>query len=109
MTKEQERALQASEDFSKSPHEDNKAPEATNKDFFVDSNEPVLPINQPGDEVTNNDGSIIETLDTAFHNQPGVIKDHSPAGSNRAEYYEAKSQGKSDAEEEQDFLRKQQH
>jgi len=56
-------------------------------------------------ELTNNDGSITETLDTAFHGEPGYIKDHSPAGSNRAEYYEARSEGRSDVEEELDFLK----
>ncbi len=59
-------------------------------------------------EVANNDGSIIETLDTAFHNEPGLIKDHSIAGSNRADYYESRSYGKSDVEEELDALNKQQ-
>lgn len=59
-------------------------------------------------ELANNDGSVVETLDTAFHNFPGYIKDHSLAGSNRADYYEARSQGKSDDEEELEVLRKQQ-
>lgn len=63
---------------------------------------------QNDDEVTNNDGSIVETLDIAFHNKTGVIKDNSVAGSNRADYYEARSQGETDAEEEQDFIKKQQ-
>jgi hypothetical protein len=58
-------------------------------------------------EITNDDGSVVETLDTAFHNKPGMITDHSIAGSNRADYYEARSQGKSDSEEELDFLSKQ--
>ncbi len=57
-------------------------------------------------EITNNDGSVVETLDTAFHNKPGMIKSHSVAGSNRADYYEAQSQGKSDSEEEMEYLRK---
>jgi hypothetical protein len=56
-------------------------------------------------ELTNNDGSIIETLDTAFHGKPGYIKDHSDAASNRAEYYEARSDGKSDAQDELDYLK----
>ncbi|TDH18406.1 hypothetical protein EXU57_23365 [Segetibacter sp. 3557_3] len=58
-------------------------------------------------EITNNDGSVIETLDTAFHDKPGYISDHSPAGSNRAEYYEARSDGQSDSDEEQEYLNKQ--
>ena len=60
------------------------------------------------EEVAENDGSIIETLDTAFHNEPGLIKDHSLAGSNRADYYESRSYGKTDSEEELEALKKQQ-
>lgn len=56
-------------------------------------------------ELANNDGSVVETLDTAFHDLPGYIKDHSLAGSNRADYYEARSDGKSDSEEELDYLK----
>ena len=59
------------------------------------------------DEVANNDGSIIETLDTAFHGRPGMIKEHSPAGSNRADYYESRSDGKTDSEEELDAMKDQ--
>lgn len=58
-------------------------------------------------ELANDDGSIVETLDTAFHGEPGMIDGHSIAGSNRADYYEARSQGKSDSEEELEVLRKQ--
>jgi len=58
-------------------------------------------------ELTNNDGSVVETLDTAFHDLPGYIKDHSMAGSNRADYYEAREEGKRDSEEELDYLRNQ--
>ncbi|WP_018612161.1 hypothetical protein [Segetibacter koreensis] len=111
MATEQERALQEKSeniiDGAKSPLGglQNKATEQTNE---AGNNEQNLPVEQADDEVTNNDGSIVETLDTAFHNEPGVIKDHSIAGSNRADYYEAQSQGKSDAEEEMDFIRKQQ-
>jgi len=111
MTTEQERALQASEGMdvnqSSLPGRENEITKATNKGFFADDNQ-MLPAEQTGEEVTNNDGSISETLDTAFHNQPGAIKNHSIAGSNRADYYEAESQGKSDAEEELDFLKNQQ-
>jgi len=52
------------------------------------------------DEIANNDGSLIETLDTAFHNKPGVAEGTNESGSNRAGYYEERSQGKTDAEEE---------
>ncbi len=64
---------------------------------------------KPGEdnsEITNNDGSVLETLDTVFHGQPGYIQDHSAAGSNRADYYEARSEGKSDVEEESNYLKK---
>jgi hypothetical protein len=111
MATEQERALQETSENSvngnKSPlsNTQNKATKQTNE---AGSNELNLSDEQADDEVTNNDGSIVETLDTAFHNEPGVIKDHSIAGSNRADYYEAQSQGKSDAEEELDFIKKQQ-
>jgi hypothetical protein len=121
MTEEQERALKAAQDLpatEKSPLHgvENKSIQSVNENapehsvanqehFKNKSDEPSD--EQITDEITNNDGSIIETLDTAFHNKPGVIKDHDIAGSNRAEYYEARSQGKTDSEEEQDFLRKQ--
>ena len=56
------------------------------------------------DEVARNDGGVIETLDTAFHDKPGVAEGENPSGSDRADYYEARSQGKTDAEEELDTL-----
>lgn len=112
MTHEQERALKASEDLANQKNlqraDVEKQADAKNEEVFVKRNEPVLQVEPPTEEVTNNDGSIIETLDTAFHNEPGYIKDHSIAGSNRADYYEARSQGESDVEEEQDYLKKQQ-
>lgn len=107
MTAEQQRALQAAADFDgnkpslQSPGK--KAAKATNEDVFANNDEQVLPVEPTGDEVTNNDGSLIETLDAAFHNKSGFTADDS----NRADQYETRSQGKSDAEEEQDFLSKQ--
>ena len=56
------------------------------------------------DEVATNDGSVIETLDTDFHGKPGFAEGENPSGSDRADYYEARSQGKTDAEEELDML-----
>ena len=56
-------------------------------------------------EIATNDGSVIETLDTAFHGVPGWSDGENISGSNRADYYEARSNGKSDAEEEMDDLR----
>ena len=51
-------------------------------------------------DVATNDGAVVETLDTAFHNKPGVAEGENPSGSDRADYYEAKPDGRSDAEEE---------
>jgi|GEM_PF-4751532 len=56
-------------------------------------------------EIATNDGSIIETLDTVFHGAPGWSEGENISGSNRADYYEARSNGKSDSEEEVDDLR----
>lgn len=56
------------------------------------------------DEMATNDGAVVETLDTALHNKPGVTEGENPSGSDRADYYEARSQGKTDAEEELDLL-----
>lgn len=57
-------------------------------------------------EIATNDGSVIETLDTAFHGTPGWSEGENISGSNRADYYEARSNGKSDSEEEVDEVRK---
>jgi hypothetical protein len=56
-------------------------------------------------EITTNDGSVIETLDTAFHGKPGWSEGENVSGSNRADYYEARSYGKTDTDEELDELR----
>src|ERR1051325_11487152 len=48
-------------------------------------------------DLATNDGGIVETLDTAFHNKPSVTEGINPSGSNRADYYEGKSYGQSDA------------
>ena len=68
-------------------------------------NEQILSAEQSDNEITNNDGSVKETLDTVFHDTPGYIGDHSLSGSNRADFYEKRSQGKSDTEEEQEYMR----
>ena len=57
-------------------------------------------------EIATNDGSVVETLDTAFHGKPGWSEGENPSGSNRADYYEARSTGKSDTEEEVEALKK---
>ncbi|HEU4901947.1 MAG TPA: hypothetical protein VFT06_04120 [Flavisolibacter sp.] len=51
-------------------------------------------------DLATNDGTVVETLDTAFHHKPGVAEGENPSGSNRADYYEERSFGQSDAEEE---------
>lgn len=56
------------------------------------------------DEMATNDGAVIETLDTDFHGKSGVTAGENPSGSNRADYYESRSYGKTDAEEELDSL-----
>jgi len=78
--------------------------EETSDDIEAFYNKQVLSAEQSDDEITNNDGSVTEAFDTAFHNKPGYIIDHSLAGSNRADFYEAREHGKSDAEEELDYL-----
>ena len=57
-------------------------------------------------EIATNDGSVIETLDTALHGIPGWSEGENISGSNRADYYEARSYGKSDSEEEMEELKK---
>lgn len=56
-------------------------------------------------EITANDGSITETLDTAFHGTPGWSEGENISGSNHAGYYGAQSDDKNDTEEELDYLR----
>lgn len=57
-------------------------------------------VSTPSNDLATNDGSVIGTLDAAFHNKSGVAEDKNLAGSNRADNYENNSSGKSDAEEE---------
>ena len=57
-------------------------------------------------DVANNDGSTFETLDTAFHEKPGYHDGPTIAGSNRADYYESRENGKSDVEEELEVLKR---
>ena len=53
-------------------------------------------------EITTNDGAVVETLDTVFHDKPGWVEGENISGSNRADYYERRSYGKTDVEEELD-------
>ncbi len=59
-----------------------------------------------GNDIATNDGSVLSTLDIAFHNIPGYINHNSDSGSNRADYYESKSSGKADDEEEIEAVKK---
>src|SRR5690242_18549162 len=104
MITKQDEALQSSANNRKelTPDTQNNATANSNEEITEFYNDQVLSAEHKDDEITNNDGSVIETLDTDFHNQPGYITDHSLAGSNRADYYEKRSQGKSDTEEEQE-------
>jgi hypothetical protein len=87
------------------PNMHNNTANQSNKDITDFFNDQILSAEHTDDEITKNDGSVIETLDIDFHNQPGYVTDHSLAGSNRADYYEKRSQGMSDTEEEQEYMR----
>jgi hypothetical protein len=106
MITEQEDALQESvNNKDLTPDTQDNSPDENSREITEFYNDQILSAEQSDNEVTNNDGSVKETLDTAFHNTPGYISDHSLSGSNRADYYEKRSQGKSDIEEEQEYIR----
>lgn len=88
---------------------DNRSPGNINEETRIgpqsDDEDPFTAGNNTP-EIATNDGSVIETLDTAFHGTPGWSEGENISGSNRADYYEARSNGKSDVEEELDELRK---
>lgn len=86
-TRESKPAAPATEKPDTEPKWENTAPEPTGID----------------NDLAANDGSISETLDTAFHQKPSVAEGENPSGSDRADYYEARSQGQSDAKEELDI------
>ena len=91
-----------SEDHSTTPQTQNDS----NDDVVVPARrDDQLTAGKGTPEITTDDGSVIETLDTAFHGEPGWAEGNNISGSNRADYYEARSYGKSDAEEELDDLR----
>jgi hypothetical protein len=92
--------------FSEDPRKTNETGDESKREITNDSedNEPFTAGNNTP-EIATNDGSVIETLDTAFHGKPGWSEGENLSGSNRADYYEARSNGKSDAEEELDELR----
>lgn len=58
-------------------------------------------------EIATNDGSVEETLDTVFHGTHSWVEGENLSGSNRADYYESRSYGKTDAEEELEAREKQ--
>ena len=108
MTTQQEDVLQGSTNNNVdhlTPDMQNNTGNQNSKDISDFFHNQILSAEHTDNEITNNDGSVIETLDTDFHNQPGYITNHSLAGSNRADYYEKRSQGKSDTEEEQEYMR----
>jgi hypothetical protein len=72
-------------------------------DVFA-SKEEAFPEKHNNNDVATNDGSVLESLDTAFHDKPGYTDDNSVSGSNRDDYYEERSSGKSDDEEELEIL-----
>jgi hypothetical protein len=105
MITEQENALHGSVN-DKGLTSDTQNAAAENREEIIEFyNNQILSAEHSDNEVTNNDGSVKETLDTAFHDEPGYISDHSLSGSNRADYYEKRSQGVSDAEEEQEYIK----
>src|SRR4051794_35575999 len=95
----------ASNNEDLTPDTQNNAAAKSNEDITQFYNDQVLSAENSDEEIANNDGSVKETLDTDFHNKPGYISEHSLAGSNRADFYEKRSQGRSDTEEEQEYMR----
>lgn len=75
-------------------------PEGDEANGQADGSDQTPAATQGTNDLATNDGAIIETLDTAFHGQHGVTEGRFPSGSNRAHFYEERSSGKSDAEEE---------
>jgi hypothetical protein len=60
--------------------------------------------NYNSNDISTNNGTTEDTLDAAFHSALGVTRGNNLAGSNRADFYETPSSGKSDSEEELDAL-----
>ncbi|HEX2533916.1 MAG TPA: hypothetical protein VHK69_09285 [Chitinophagaceae bacterium] len=88
------------------PHQAPYVEPQREEDVFLSANRSKSsPEEEKGTEVTENDGSVAETLDTAFHGKPGWSEGTEPSGSDRADYYEARSSGKSDVEEELEVRR----
>lgn len=103
----QDNTIYNAPDYSYTPNAEGRNNDATedNDNSTYSNGDDTLSGGNQIEEIANNDGSITETLDTAFHNQPGFIDGHSPAGSNRADYYEKRSQGQSDTDEETEYLK----
>lgn len=78
-----------------------KYEQGTDQDVFaVKDSESAIQAKHTGKDVANNDGSVLETLDTAFHGEPGYNASSSDSGSNRADFYEERSFGATEDEEE---------
>lgn len=93
-------------DEVRNDHSENDARKSENKTADIESDrDDQLTAGNQTPEIATNDGSVIETLDTALHGTPGWSEGENMSGSNRADYYEARSNGKSDVEEELDELR----
>ncbi len=89
-------------DVTPTPSED-RYERGTAIDVFA-SKEDAFPEKHNNNDVATNDGSVLESLDTAFHNKPGYTNDNIVSCSNRADYDEEISSGKSDNEDELDVL-----
>lgn len=75
----------------------------TPTDFFATAGKDD---SHPHNDVATNDGSVLETLDTAFHDKRGHSEGENLSGSNRADYYEARSNSRSETEEELEVRKK---
>ncbi len=108
MADQEDRDLQSSFETNPGIKDDFPTQKDTQKDdenVIPASKDHQLTAEKQTPEIATNDGSVIETLDTAFHGTPGWSEGENISGSNRADYYEARSYGKSDAEEELDVIR----
>lgn len=86
------------------PGRNDSAPETTQAEEGAKErpaiNNPHKAAQQSTNDLATNDGAVVESLDTAFHQKPGVAKGLNSSGSSRAGYYEEKLYGQSDAQEE---------
>lgn len=90
-----------------SSEQENWSPDMSRDNFSTIKGDTSTAVRLSDNDVATNSGSTINTLDTAFHDIPDHLNDPL-SGSNRADLYETRSYGKTDAEEEMDVLRKNQ-